>query len=118
MTSLWRKLDSSVLNISPQFTGGERAVAHSAGSERFFVWLVPGVPLRSTPGFTLSPRFAGLRISFRALLICWKCREGHSLSQQDADAATLKITGHDVEFLVGVHICGCQPPNSFASHKR
>jgi hypothetical protein len=27
----------------------------------------PGVPLRSTPGFMLSPRFAGLRKSFNQL---------------------------------------------------
>ena len=29
---------------------------------RFLLWCDPGVPLRSTPGFMLSPRFAGLSL--------------------------------------------------------
>src|SRR5688572_91074 len=31
------------------------SVTRSAGFANVFAWLVPGVPLRSTPGFTLSP---------------------------------------------------------------
>ena len=38
-------------------TDDESAVAHSAGW--VIIQLVPGVPLRSTPGFTLPPRPAG-----------------------------------------------------------
>src|SRR5688500_11125389 len=35
------------------------SVTRSAGFANVFAWLVPGVPLRSTPGFTLSPAPAG-----------------------------------------------------------
>src|SRR5438876_10791295 len=50
-----------------QFARDEIAVGHFVG---FLPHTVthPGVSLRSTPGFMLSPRFAGLRESFMNLI--------------------------------------------------
>jgi len=42
---------------TPSVTADESAVAHFAGCS--LVFIDPGVPLRSTPGFTPSPRSAG-----------------------------------------------------------
>src|SRR5688500_12389343 len=55
------------------------AVARSAGFANVFAWLVPGVPLRSTPGFTLSPAPRALPMFLHGWFLGFRCAPPQAL---------------------------------------
>src|SRR5687768_6947555 len=106
------------------------AVARSAGFANVFAWLVlefrcalpqtlrcrplrglckcscmagPGVPLRSTPGFTLSPRSAGLANVFAWLILGFRCAPPQALRCRRAPRACIAPLGAALRYFALRH---------------
>src|SRR5687768_15578843 len=86
------------------------SVTRSAGFANVFAWLVPGVPLRSTPGFTLSPRSAGLANVFAWLVpgVPLRSTPGFTLSPRSAGLANV-FDGWFLGFCAPLQALRCRP---------